>query len=374
MAKKKTNIFPYKTTKGELRYYFMADIGKDANGKRKQKKKSGFKTQREAQEALTELLSKVQKGTYVSPSKQLYKDYAEKWLRAIKVEEQTLSSYESYFRNHITPGLGDLKLNEIAKSDIEKLVSNMLQDDLSAKTIRKAVVIIKASLEKAVDDGLIGVNPAKKVDLPKLKETEFNVWTQDQIEIFLEAAKSDRLFTLFRLALMTGMRRGELLGLRWKDIRFDLNTVTIQQTLSNDGKKILKGTKSRAGRRTINLDKTTIEALQILKERVEEEKSRIGEDYPDYDLVFCTKYGTPLSPPNVRRTFKQISEKANLPSIRFHDLRHTHATLLLEKRIPVKVISERLGHSSINVTLNVYAHVLPHMQTEVVDMLDKAFG
>ncbi|MCY7961336.1 site-specific integrase [Bacillus spizizenii] len=374
MAKKKTNIFPYKTTKGELRYYFMADIGKDANGKRKQKKKSGFKTQREAQEALTELLSKVQKGTYVSPSKQLYKDYAEKWLRTIKVEEQTLSSYESYFKNHITPGLGDLKLNEIAKSDIEKLVSNMLENDLSAKTIRKAVVIIKASLEKAVDDGLIGVNPAKKVDLPKLKETEFNIWTQDQIEIFLEAAKSDRLFTLFRLALMTGMRRGELLGLRWKDIRFDLNTVTIQQTLSNDGKKILKGTKSRAGRRTINLDKTTIEALQILKERVEEEKSRIGEDYPDYDLVFCTKYGTPLSPPNVRRTFKQISEKANLPSIRFHDLRHTHATLLLEKRIPVKVISERLGHSSINVTLNVYAHVLPHMQTEVVDMLDKAFG
>ncbi|MGG4031905.1 site-specific integrase [Bacillus subtilis] len=374
MAKKKTNIFPYRTTKGELRYYYMADIGKDANGKRKQKKKSGFKTQREAQEALTELLSKVQKGTYVSPSKQLYKDYAEKWLRTIKVEEQTLSSYESYFRNQITPALGALKLNEITKSDIEKLVSNMLEDDLSAKTIRKAVVIIKASLEKAVDDGLIGSNPANKVALPKLKDTEFNVWTQEQIEVFLEAAKSDRLFTLFRLALMTGMRRGELLGLRWKDIRFDLNTLTIQQTLSVDGKKILKGTKSRAGRRTINVDKTTIEALQKLKQRVEEEKRRFGEGYPDYDLVFCTKYGTPLAPPNVRRTFKQISEKANLPSIRFHDLRHTHATLLLEKRIPVKVISERLGHSSVNVTLNVYAHVLPHMQTEVVDMLDKAFG
>ncbi|PRS03100.1 hypothetical protein C6W24_03905 [Bacillus atrophaeus] len=166
----------------------------------------------------------------------------------------------------------------------------------------------------------------------------------------------------------------EILGLRWKDIRFDLNTVTIHQTLSSDGKTIMQGAKTRSSRRTINIDKTTMEALSVLKERVLEEKRRFGEGYPDYDLVFCTKYGTSLAPPNVRRTFKQISNEANLPPIRFHDIRHTHATLLFEKRIPIKVISERLGHSSINVTLNVYAHVLPHMQAEVVDLLDKTFS
>ncbi|MDS9996819.1 site-specific integrase [Bacillus atrophaeus] len=248
MAKKKTNIFPYTTTKGELRYYYMADIGKDANGKRKQKKKSGFKTQREAQEALTELLSKVQKGTYVSPSKQLYKDYVkkwlnEKWLKSKKKEDQTLSSYDSYFRNYVLPALGGLKLNEIAKTDIEKLVLDMSYDDFSAKTIRKTIVLVKATLEKAIDDGLIDNNAAKKVELPKVEEKEFSVWTQEQIEIFLDATKNDRLFTLFRLALMTGMRRGEILGLRWKDIRFDLNTVTIHQTLSSDGKTIMQGAK-----------------------------------------------------------------------------------------------------------------------------------
>ncbi|WP_325098818.1 tyrosine-type recombinase/integrase [Bacillus atrophaeus] len=334
---------------------------------------------REAQEALTELLSKVQKGTYVSPSKQLYKDYVkkwlnEKWLKSKKKEDQTLSSYDSYFRNYVLPALGGLKLNEIAKTDIEKLVLDMSYDDFSAKTIRKTIVLVKATLEKAIDDGLIDNNAAKKVELPKVEEKEFSVWTQDQIEIFLDATKNDRLFTLFRLALMTGMRRGEILGLRWKDIRFDLNTVTIHQTLSSDGKTIMQGAKTRSSRRTINIDKTTMEALSVLKERVLEEKRRFGEGYPDYDLVFCTKYGTPLAPPNVRRTFKQISNEANLPPIRFHDLRHTHATLLFEKRIPIKVISERLGHSSINVTLNVYAHVLPHMQAEVVDLLDKTFS
>ncbi|MED3690351.1 site-specific integrase [Peribacillus butanolivorans] len=198
-----------------------------------------------------------------------------------------------------------------------------------------------------------------------------NVWDEEEVNRFLKVAKEDPVYIVFYLALTTGMRQGEILGLRWKDINLEKGLLNIKQTLSHDGKTFLSGAKTKSSLRTINLSLSSIKVLITRKLTVSKEKLSIGPIYQDFDLVACTQHGTPLNPVNIRRTFKRMIKMADVPEIRFHDLRHTHATLLLSNGVHVKVISERLGHSNIKVTLDTYSHVLPSMQEEVARKLDE---
>lgn len=361
------------------KWYYMLTLY-DENGKRRQKKKRGFDTKGKAKAALTEAENEVNKGTYVEPSKETFINFINDWFeikkknipRSAKTTRMYIDSYIiPMFDNKVT--LGNLKLTHV-----DKFINKMHSFDrgngktgYAPTTIKRAMDIIKASLEYAVDSGLIQKNVAKKATLPKGTNKEMKVWDEDEIEVFLKCAEDDKLYILYYMALMTGMRQGELLGLRWRDIDFNNHTITVKQVLAHNGKEFYSGAKTAAGNRTIGINSKTMQKLIDHKASIEKDKDLHGEAYINYDLVVCTPIGTPYNPSNIlNRSFKPLIQKAGVTPIRFHDLRHTHATMLLKLGENPKVIQERLGHANIKVTLETYSHVLPSMQKQVATKLD----
>lgn len=235
---------------------------------------------------------------------------------------------------------------------------------LSDENIQIVHTLINDSLKKAERLGLIARNPAALVDRPKAVKKEITLWDVAEVRQFLKCAKkSGRYYIAFLLALTTGMRQGEILVLRWKDVDFENGCVRITQTLSSDGKELLPYTKTKSGSRTIDLPEKAVTALKrhwlFIRGEREEAKS-----YKNLDLVVCTGLGTPTHKSNIRRVFKSIIKKAEVPKIRFHDMRHTYATLLLLQGVNPKIVSERLGHADVRITLDTYNHLLPSMQKE----------
>ncbi|WP_214480992.1 site-specific integrase [Bacillus sp. SM2101] len=360
------------------KWYYMLSIY-DENGKRRQKKKRGFKTKGEAKAALIAAENEVNKGTYVEPSNEIFINYINDWFE-IKQKSipRSAETTRRYIDTYIIPMFDDkVTLGNLKLVHIDNFINKMHNHPRGEKigyapsTIKRAVDVIKASLEYAVDSGLVTKNIARKATLPKSKGNEMKVWDEDEIEKFLCVAEGDRLYMLYYLALMTGMRQGELLGLRWKDIDFKKYTVTVNQVLSHSGKEFYSGAKTEAGNRTIDIHDRTIQKLLDLKKQIDSEKESHGQAYIDNDLVICTTIGTQYNPSNIlNRSFKPLIEEAKVTPIRFHDLRHTHATILLKLGENPKVIQERLGHANIKITLETYSHVLPSMQKQVVTKLD----
>lgn len=350
-------------------WYFVLTHGKKEDGKPKQFKKRGFKTKQEAQKAMLELEQSLTMGTYIQPNKILYKEYLlERFLedKMTKVKKQTLNTYRWIVEKHIIPTIGDVELTKLNPIIIQGLYNKLTKEKvLSDENIQKVHTLINDSLKKAERWGLIARNPAALVDRPKAVKKEITVWNVEEVRQFLKyAKKGGRYYIAFLLALTTGMRQGEILGLRWKDVDFENGCVRITQTLSSDGKDLLPYTKTKSGSRTIDLPEETVTALKMhwLFIRGEREKNR---SYKNLDLVVCTEFGTPTHKSNIRRVFKSIIEKADIPKIRFHDMRHTHATLLLLQGVNPKIVSERLGHADVRITLDTYSHILPSMQKEV---------
>lgn len=354
-------------------WYYVFSLENEVNGKRKQKKKRGFKTKKEAQKALAEAINDLNKGTFIEQSNIKYNDYLDQWFltKQNTIGVQTVKVYKDFIQKRIKPTLGNFTLSKLSTIQIQTVVNNLYEEGLSSSTVKKVYEIIRNSLEHAVDFELVPKNVASKVKLPKANKKEMNVWNGEEVNKFLEFAKDNPSYIVFYLALTTGMRQGEILGLRWKDVDLDKGLIKINQTLSHDGKIFISGAKTKSSLRTINLSLSGIKVLKVRKLAVSKEKLSFGPIYQDFDLVVCTQHGTPFNPANIRRTFKRIIKMADVPDIRFHDLRHTHATLLLSKGVNVKVISERLGHSNIKVTLDTYSHVLPSMQEEVARKLDE---
>ncbi len=249
---------------------------------------------------------------------------------------------------------------------------NSLQDEgLKRGTIEKIIKIIRNSLEHAIDLELITKNVAAKTKLPKDDKEELTVWNEQEVQLFLKAAQDSRCSIVFHMALLTGLRQGELLGLQWKDFDLEKGHLTISQTLSHDGKTFLLEGKTKSSLRKILLPASTVAKLKKHRAAVLKEKLTQGEEYQDNDLVLCTPSGTPINPVNVRRSLNALIKKAAVSKIRFHDLRHTHATLLLAKGVNVKGISGWLGHSNIKITLDTYSHVLPIMQEDAVNKMEE---
>lgn len=252
---------------------------------------------------------------------------------------------------------------------MQNYVNSLRDEGLKRGTIEKIIKLIRNSLEHAIDLELITKNVASKMKLPKGDKEELTVWDEQEVQLFLKATQDSRYSIVFHMALVTGMRQGELLGLRWKDVDLEQGHLTISQTLSHDGKTFLLGGKTKSSLRKILLPASTVAKLKKHRAVVLKEKLSQGEEYQDNDLVMCTPSGTPINPANVRRSLNALIKKAAVPKIRFRDLRHTHATLLLAKGVNVKVISERLGHSNIKITLDTYSHVLPTMQEDAVNKI-----
>ncbi|WP_242301756.1 site-specific integrase [Bacillus cereus group sp. BfR-BA-01361] len=356
-------------------WYFILTHGKKEDGKPRQFKKRGFKTKQEAQKAMLELEQSLTLGTYIQPNKILYKEYLlERFLedKMTKVKKQTLNTYRWIVEKHIIPVIGGVELTKLNPIIIQGLYNKLTKEKaLSDENIQKVHTLINDSLKKAERWGLIARNPAALVDRPKAVKKEITVWNVEEVRKFLKyAKKSGRYYIAFLLALTTGMRQGEILGLRWKDVDFENGCVRITQTLSSDGKDLLPYTKTKSGSRTIDLPEETVTALKKhwLFIRGEREKNC---SYKNLDLVVCTEFGTPTHKSNIRRVFKSIIKKADIPKIRFHDMRHTHATLLLLQGVNPKIVSERLGHADVRITLDTYSHLLPSMQKDTAIQFGK---
>jgi integrase len=350
-------------------------FGYNEKGKRKQVRRRGFRTKKEANEKLIELQKEVQDDEYVDVNYITLGNYMMQWLeteRIMECDETTFYNNKLYLKNNIIPRIGDIKLQKLNPMICQEFVHDMHTHGYARNTIDRVCTLIKQSLDRAVIYKYIKENHMRKVKLPKKEKKEMNIWTLEQVNHFLQSTFGNRFYCVYAIALMTGMRQGEILGLRWKDIDFEKKVITVCQTLTHYGKSIKSGTKTNAGQRRISIPYQLVEVLK--KQRIDyvANKFRLGTDFVDLDIViYNLKNGKTVFPSNLTKVYLKDVKDSGLPHIAFHSMRHTHATMLIEKNINVKIISERLGHSKVAITLDTYSHVLPSMQEEVANQLNK---
>lgn len=366
----------------------VVDVGRLENGRRKQKWHSGFKTRKEAQRALSGIMERLSHGSYIEESKITLAEFLhEDWLPSAKSTTQP-STWESYRINvekHIVPALGPRRLQRLTPGILNAFYADLLQQGrrdgrgLSPKTVRNIHVILRKALGDAVRWDLVPRNVAALADPPKVKYRRagaMQTWNADQLRRFLRLVSPDPLYPAFLLAATTGMRRGEILGLRWQDLDLEKGTLSIQQTVILINYEVLVAEpKTARGRRSIALDSQTVATLRSHRARQAEERLAAGMRARDRDLVFAREDGEPIHPERVRQTFARFVRKSDLPPIRFHDLRHTHATLALAAGVHPKVVSERLGHATVAFTMDIYSHAIPALEAKAAQTIaDLVFG
>jgi len=352
----------------------QVSIGYDpATGKLKRKSFYG-KTRKEVADKIAQALQELKSGTFVEPTQTTFGDWLDKWLTSYKKSQLKPSTYESYemlINVHIKPALGKVPLAKLQAHMLQSFYNEKLEKGradgkggLSTRMVRYLHAIIRQALQQAVKEGLLARNVADATSPPTVKNKQMRPLTEDELLGFFEAAKEDRLFPAYVLAATTGLRRGELLGLCWDCVDLEHGIITVKRQLLalKDGLTLEETTKSKSGRRSIVLTDDAIRELKAWKKRQAQEKLLLGEAYQDNGLVFCKEDGTPLDPREFTKRFQRLLEKAGLPKVRLHDLRHTHASLLLARGVHPKVVQERLGHSSITITLDLYSHLAPGLQ------------
>ena len=305
-------------------------------------------------------------------------EYVERWLKDSvqgTIRQSTYDVYGYMVHPHIVPGLGRLKLKSLNPAHVRAFYRDRLDTGLSPATVHKMHVVLHKALDGAVSDGLIPRNAAKGVKVPQAgSRKEIRPLTSQQARDLFDAARGDRLEALYVLAIATGLRQGELLALKWEDVELEEAVLRVRRTLTRSGGKVEVGPpKTPNSRRSVGLTSRAVEALRAHLARQLAEMEEMGSLYRPGGLVFANEIGGIINPSNLRnRHLVRLLERAKLPKVRFHDLRHTCATLLLTKNVNPKIVSEMLGHSSISVTLDTYSHVLPTMRANAVRALEEA--
>ncbi|EGK10195.1 phage integrase family site-specific recombinase [Desmospora sp. 8437] len=365
------------------KWAIVLDIGKKADGSRNRKWFSGFKTKKEAQSFLNQKLHQIESGTYVEPSKITLGEYLNRWLKdyaELNTAPRTYQGYEYMITQHIIPQIGDIPMDKLKPMHIQGYYSEKLakgrkdgSGGLSPRSVLHHHRILHQALDQAVKWQVIPMNPAKSVTPPKPQRKQINTLSREQVHQLLSATKNTPYYEQIFFAINTGMRRGEIFGLRWKDVDFANRTISVRQTIQrikNKGLVFRDTTKTDGSRRSIAVSDSVIHMLNRIKKRQAQEKISCGPLYQDHDLIFANSDGTPINIDYLSREFGRLIKRMKLPHIRFHDLRHTHATLLLQQGEHPKVVSERLGHSTITITMDTYSHVMPNMQKEAAQKLD----
>ena len=370
-------------TKDRPNYTINIDRGKDpVTGKRRRDWYSGFETKKEAEHARTRLLNELDTGRYVEPTKLTVKDLLEEWgaMTAETVRKSTWEAYQANIRLHVSPTIGGVKLQDLTAGRLNSLYRQLLaqgrQDGkggLSVKTVRNIHVCLHSALAYAAKNNLVVKNVATDASPPRLPGfagKEMRTWSADQLRHFLTIIAEDRHYAAYLLAATTGMRRGEVLGLRWEDVDLEAKTASVRQTLISVAYTIqVSEPKTPRSKRCIALDIYTVAALAAHKTNQEKDRQKVEPAYQQTGYVFTTEQGQPLHPDLFSKHFDCLVKKSGLPRIRLHDLRHTAATLALRQGIHPKVVSERLGHSTISMTLDLYSHAVPALQQEAADRL-----
>jgi len=302
-------------------------------------------------------------------------EYLINWLGTIKSAKShsTWSHYEQVIRIHILPKLGQVKVYELKPEQIQALYSHLQGKKVGAYTILKIHTVLHSALQQAVKMGMLGRNPVSLTHPPKEPNTEMATLSESQVSQLLIAAMNHRWQALFHLAITTGARQMELLGLKWSDLDWQQQTLKIERQLVRpDGSGIqFSAPKTRFGKRSVALGSKTIELLRKHYERQQDERKVAAEKWVEHGLIFTTSLGGPIHPRNLLRDFKIILKHAGLPIIRFHDLRHTAASLMLNNNIAPIIVSRRLGHAKASITLDIYGHLISSLQTEVAEKIDE---
>ncbi|WP_448002542.1 tyrosine-type recombinase/integrase [Agromyces bauzanensis] len=349
---------------GTWGFYISAGVD-PITGKRTQIRQSGFRTQKEAQKARNEAAVKLDRGTYTAPSRERYGAYLLRWLERHRttgrgLKESTMVNYRRYVELDIAPSLlGRLQLTEIRRFHVNAFVQQLVDDGRGATTVRRIAAVVQGSLRSAAEENLIDHNPASGIKLPRVEKKEFEAWEPEQVGHFLDVAAGHRLAPLFELAMFTGMRRGELVGLRWADVDLTRRQLSVRNNRVQAGKVVVENApKTKAGRRTIDLDDRSIGALISWKLAQQAEADAWSDAYTPSGYVFTYEDGRPLLPQYASRLFEKLRIAAGLPKLTFHGQRHENASLLLASGTDVAVVAKRLGHSSVSVTGDIYSHLI----------------
>jgi len=356
----------------------IVDLPPDpVTGKRRQKRVTA-KTRRECEEKIRALLDQVDDGDAVGHEKLTLAEFAAQWLEAVEpsLRPSTFRRYADMLRVHILPQLGKRQLVKLTPFDLQRFYANRLAYGLSPTSVHHLHVMLHRVLKQAERWGMVSRNVGSMVDAPRRTFPEITTWNLEQVNHFFAISDKHDFAALWRLALLTGMRRGELLGLKWEDLDLDRGTLAVRRTLSRgkEGRWELGQPKTAAGRRSIALPASCVTSLRKHRARQNEERLRLGELWEDHGFVFTNRTGNMLHANSLGAAFGKLTVATGLPVIRFHDLRHTSATLLLAQGVHPKIVQERLGHADITMTLNRYSHVTPDMQRVAADTLDAALS
>jgi integrase len=356
------------------------DVDPDSlTGRRRQRTKGGYPTKKAAEQALGEAIGRWRAGQLPQRSTHTLGHFLEReWLPAVRprLRASTWANYRTYTAAYVLPVLGQVKLQALTPVQLNGFYALLLERGrrratsdgragLAPKTVRNVHVMLHRALRDAMRWGYLPRNVAEAADPPAARSPEQRVWSPAQLGAFLARVRGDRLYALWLLVATTGMRRGELAGLRWADVDLDHATVTpLAPRVVVDHQVQTSAPKTERGRRRLALDPATLQALREHRAQQAQDRAAVGPRYQDLGFVFCWPDGRPLHPDNVTGWFERHAKAAGLPRIRLHDVRHSYATAALAAGVPAKVISERLGHASVAFTLQVYGHVIPGMDAD----------
>ena len=357
------------------KYSIVYDLGKDENGKRRQKWEGSFTSRRQAEKALRMRIDEIENSFVQKQDDTDICNYLRFWLQAYcepRLARNTVIGYRNNIEKHIIPCIGSIRLYQLKPLDIEKMYRDLRKKNLSETSLLYVHRVLRNALNYAVKHSIITKNAADHVDAPRKNRFEAIVLRENEIVKLLNACNNTELRMPILLAVTLGLRRGEILGLKWDDINFDNNTVEIRRTASFYKQEFcLSDTKTPKSRRTLLFSNAIKEELIQLKMEQEKLASVFGKGFNEHGLVICRADGQPLSSATLNHQYKKVLQTAGLPDMRFHDLRHTNATLMLHKNVPAKIVSSILGHSSIGITLDLYSHAMTEMQQQAVNVIDE---
>jgi integrase len=333
------------------------------------------RTQRECADWLADLKRQAAGGVDVNDTSTVA-EYLEHWLSVARagLTENSWAAYCQSVRDHIVPFVGDVRLADLRPDQVQRMYSERLAGGVGAYAVRRSHLVLHRALGQAVRWRLVVRNVASLVEKPALPRSVARALSTAEVHGLLLAARGERLEGLYYVAIVTGMRVGELLGLRWSDVDWERQGVSVSRQVTQvSGEGLVFGpVKSAAGNRLVALGGDGLDALRDQRARVDSWRGFAGERWVEHDLIFPNFLGKPLDGRQVRVEFRAVCERAGLAPVRFHDLRHTSASLMLRARVPARVVSERLGHSDVGITLNVYSHVVEEMQSEAAAAIESA--
>lgn len=362
--------------RGDGAYRLLVDLPRGADQKRKRLSRTVRGTKKQAEAELARILSETNDGTFIKPSELSCSDYFDRWLSHAKgnLSPTTYRGYKRIVDTELKPALGFTKLGELSPLQVQGFLADALEhpskrdgERRSPRTVLRFYLVLNKSLNQAVRWQLIPRNPCSLVDPPKAPHIEMRALDEAEIKRVLSAAESTPLYGPVLLAIATGMRRGEILGLRWSDVDLDTGELNVVRSLQDtETGLVFKAPKTRKGRRVVLLPPGVVDALKEHKAR-QTDLDSMRDVHPGFeDLVFCRADGAPWHPGVFSAEFHHFMRRLGVVG-RFHDLRHTHATQLLKRGVPISVVSERLGHAKASITLDVYSHVLPSMQQQAAE-------